>query len=35
MSLAATGMRLAGRTGLLRGRPGAERYAGRRLVAGG
>ena len=35
MSLAAGGMRLAGRVGLLGGVRAAERYAGRRLVTGG
>lgn len=35
MSLAAVGMRLAGRVGVLGGVRAAERYAGRRLVAGG
>jgi dihydroflavonol-4-reductase len=35
MSLAAGGMRLAGRVGMLGGVRVAERYAGRRLVAGG
>jgi dihydroflavonol-4-reductase len=35
LSLAAGGMRLAGRAGLLGGVRLAERYAGRRLVAGG
>ena len=34
LSLAATGVRLAGRAGLLRGLRIAERYVGRRLVAG-
>jgi dihydroflavonol-4-reductase len=34
LSLAATGVRLAGRAGLLRGLRVAERYVGRRLVAG-
>jgi len=32
MSLAATGVRLAGRAGLLEGVKLAERYTGRRLV---
>lgn len=35
MSLAAAGVRLAGRTGLLAGLRLAERWSGRRLVAGG
>jgi dihydroflavonol-4-reductase len=35
MSLAAFGVQLAGRAGLLRGLRAAERYVGRRLVAGG
>jgi hypothetical protein len=32
LSLAAAGMRLAGRTGVLAGVQAAERYVGRRLV---
>jgi hypothetical protein len=35
MSLAAAGVRLAGRTGVLGGLRVAGRYLGRRLVAGG
>ncbi len=35
LSVTAAGMRLAGRLGLLRGVELAERYARRRLVAGG
>ncbi len=34
LSVTAAGMRVAGRLGLLRGVGLAERYAGRRLVAG-
>jgi hypothetical protein len=34
MSVAARGVQLAGRTGLLSGLRAAERYVGRRLVAG-